>query len=361
MKVAIVYDRVNSWGGAERVLLALHKIWPEAPLYTAVYDPSKAAWAKVFKVIPSFLDKLPLARKRPDLYPWLMPLAFERFNLSMFDVVISITSAEAKGIITKPKTFHLCYCLTPPRYLWSGYASYCRNRILRFLSKPAVAYLRQWDRIACSRPDQYLAISNNVARRIKKYYHRDSKVIYPAINIGKWEASDLPSQDYYLLVSRLVYYKRIDIAVEAFNQLQKPLKIIGVGPDFKRLKKMANSNISFLGQLTDKELLGYYQRCLAVIFPQDEDFGLVPLEAQACGRPVIALRVGGALETVVERKTGVFFYPQTVKALEEVVLKFNSNLFDPKVCRDNALKFSEERFIKTIKSFIEEKWRNFQS
>ncbi len=179
MRIALVYDRINKFGGAERVLLALHEIWPDAPLFTSVYHPQRASWADGFKVIPSFLNKLPLARSRHEILPWLMPLAFESFEFDEFDVVISITSEFAKGIITKPHTFHLCYCLTPTRYLWSGYEDYFQNRAFKFFSQPVVSYLRTWDKIASQRPDEYLAISQEVKKRIKKYYDRDSAVIYP--------------------------------------------------------------------------------------------------------------------------------------------------------------------------------------
>lgn len=357
MKVALVYDRVNSWGGAERVLLALHKIWPEAPLFTAVYDPQGASWAKVFKVIPSFINRFPFAPKSHEIYPWLTPLAFECFDFSDFEVVVSVTSADAKGIITKPKTLHVCYCLTPTRYLWSGYENYFRNTIFKILTKPVVRHLRNWDVPASQRPDEFISISQNVARRVKKYYHRDSVVIYPPVDVLKWKPTKTNQEDYFLLVSRLVYYKRADIAIEAFNQLGLPLKIVGTGSDCQRLKKMAKNNISFLGQLTDKELLGYYQGCQAVVFPQEEDFGLVPLEAQACGRPVIALKAGGVLETVVEGKTGVFFYPQTAAALKEAVLNFGTRRFAAEDCQENARRFREEIFIKDFQDFVSQLWK----
>ncbi|HUS59878.1 MAG TPA: glycosyltransferase [Nevskiaceae bacterium] len=362
MKVALVYDRVNKWGGAERVLLALHQIWPEAPLFTAVYNPKTALWAKKFRVIPSFLNKLPLAKKHHEIYPWLTPLAFESFNFDPpaggYDVVISVTSAEAKGIVTKPQTLHFCYCLTPTRYLWSDYEDYFQNKTLRFLTKPIVAYLRRWDKIASQRPDVYLAISKNVQKRIKKYYRRDSKVIYPPVETEKWRPGiDGKPADFFLVVSRLVAYKKVDLVVRVFNQLGLPLKIVGVGQQAKKLKKMAKKNVQFLGQLTDAQLLGYYQKCRAVIFPQVEDFGLVPLEAQSCGRPVIAYRNGGVLETVIEGKTGLFFEKQSEKELIGAIKKFKNLKFDPKECRTNALRFSQEEFVKRMKRLVEEKWQ----
>jgi len=378
MKVAFVYDRVNKWGGAERVLLGLHELFPDAPLYTAVYHPQMAPWAKEFKVIPSFLNKFPLAKSRHEAYPHLMPLAFESFDFSGYDVVLSITSEAAKGIITKPETLHLCYCLTPTRYLWSGYQEYFQNKAFRFLTKPIVLYLRSWDKIAAQRPDVYLTISENVKKRINKYYSRNSEVIYPPVDLKKFQIlpqSGIPlrgtnskfqtnskfkiqNSKFFLVVSRLDFgYKKVDLAIEAFNQLGLPLKIIGTGTQMRNLKRKAKKNIEFLGQLTDKELLGYYGRCQAVIFPQEEDFGLVPLEAQACGKPVIAYRGGGALETVREGPTGVFFSPQTAEALVKTVANFRPEKFDPDDCRRNTKRFSQERFKKKIKRLIEKEWK----
>lgn len=360
MKVALVYDRVNKWGGAERVLLALHEIWPEAPLYTAVYHPQTAPWANVFKVIPSFLQKFPLAQAHHEFYPWLMPLAFESFNFDEYDVVISVTSEAAKGILTKPRTLHLCYCLTPTRYLWSGYEEYFASKWFRLFTKPMVGYLRNWDKIAAQRPDGYLAISQTVRERIKKYYGRESEVIYPPVNTDKFKVQNAKfkvKEDFYLVVSRLVKYKKIDLAVEAFNQLGWNLKIAGTGGELKKLQAEAGKNIQFLGQLTDEALLGYYQNCQGVIFPGEEDFGLVPLEAQAAGKPVIAFARGGALETVIDGKTGLFFNRQTPQALIDILKKFKSRKFKAEDCRAQAEKFNQSRFTREFKSTVERKWQ----
>jgi len=372
MKVALIYDRVNKWGGAERLLLALHQIWPEAPLYTAVYNPQTAPWAKNFKIIPSFLNKFPLAKQHHEAYPWLMPLAFESFNFDDFDLVISVTSEAAKGIITKPGTLHICYCLTPTRYLWSGYQDYFQNEVFRLLAKPIIDYLRYWDKIAAQRPDVFIAISKNVRQRIKRYYERDSELIYPPIDTNKFQIPNskfqinpkfkIQNPKFFLIVSRLDFgYKKVDLAIEAFNKLGLPLKIVGTGREYKRLRRMAKKNIEFLGQLTDQQLLVYYQKSRAVIYPQEEDFGLVPLEAQGCGRPVIAFRGGGALETVIENITGLFFQPQTAEALIEAVKRFEKMRFDPAECRKNAQKFNQTNFEKKIKRIIEEKWQNFRN
>lgn len=354
MKVALVYDRVNKWGGAERVLLALHQIWPEAPLYTSVYDPEGAPWAKVFPIRTSFLQKFPLAQKSHESYPLLMPFAFESFDFADFDMVISVTSEAAKGIITKPKTFHLCYCLTPTRYLWSGYDSYFPSRLKRLISKPLVSYLRRWDKIASQGPDEYFAISETVKRRIKNYYGRESQVIYPPLDITKFklESEKLKvksGERFFLVVGRLVSYKKVDLVVKALNTLGYQLKIIGTGSEAGRLKRIARDNIEFLGNLTDEELLSYYQRCSAVIFPQEEDFGLVPLEAQACGKPVIAFAKGGASETIIKGVTGEFFYSQTAEELIKVLKRFRPEKYLPERCCRQAQKFSLDKFLKIFK------------
>ncbi|RJQ37943.1 glycosyltransferase family 4 protein [Candidatus Microgenomates bacterium] len=362
LHVALVYDRVNKWGGAERVLLALHKIFPNAPLYTSVYNKEKAPWAKVFDVRTSFLQNFPYASSSHELYALLMPFAFESFSFDEFDLVISVTSEAAKGIITKPGTFHLCYCLTPTRYLWSGYNDYFKNPVLRFLSKLAVMYLRAWDKIASQRPDSFIAISKEVQKRIKKYYERESIVIYPSVEIvanaqfkdkKKLNANLLDARrlPYFLIVSRLVGYKKIDLAVKAFNKLGFPLKIIGTGVQANKLKKRAKANIEFLGNLTDEELISYYENCIALVFPGEEDFGLTVLEAQSFGKPVIAFKAGGAIETVIEGKTGEFFHKQDSNYLIEILKKFDRNNYKMEESIKNAQNFSYERFEKEFIDF----------
>lgn len=348
--------------------MALHKIWPSAPLYTSVYDPQGAPWAKNFKVIPSFLQKLAFARKRHELYPWLMPLVFESFNFNDFEVVISVTSAEAKGVITQPQTFHLCYCLTPTRYLWSSYKDYLGNPrygilnpIIKPLMKPMLKKLKEWDRVAAQRPDCYFAISKTVQKRIAKYYHRKADLIYPPLDGEKFKPSFSSEKDYFLLVARLVPYKKVELAVKAFNKLKLPLKIIGAGTERKILEKKARANIEFLGQkLTDAQLISYYQNCSALIFTAKEDLGLVALEAQACGRPVIGYKKGGVEETVIEGKTGLLFSPQTSEALIKAIGRFKKQKFDRRNCRENALKFKEENFLKKFKFLVEDRWRQYQ-
>jgi glycosyltransferase involved in cell wall biosynthesis len=356
MKVALVYDRVNKWGGAERVLLALHKMFPQAPLFTSVYNQEKAPWARVFKIKTSFLQNFPKAKTAHELYAFLMPLAFESFNFDDYNLVISVTSEAAKGIITKPKTKHICYCLTPTRYLWSGYNDYFKSSLFKLLSKPAVSYLRSWDKIAAQRPDEYIAISTEVQKRIKKYYGRDSEIIYPPSEManGKWQmANSDKTGDYFLIVSRLTnFYKRVDIAIKACNELKLPLKIVGSGLDEEKLRRIAGSTVEFLSNLTDDQLSGYYKNCRALIFPAREDFGLAMVEAQSFGRPVIAFRGGGALDIVREGVTGTFFDQQTPESLKQVLKSFNDKSYNTLLCRENSERFTFTQFEKDFKSFL---------
>lgn len=354
MKVALVYDRVNKWGGAERVLLTLHEMFPEAPLYTSVYNQKTAGWAKVFpKVYTSFLQEFLLARRHHEWFAALMPLAFEQFDFRDYDLVISVTSEFAKNIITLPKTRHICYCLTPTRYLWSGYEDYFKKFALRFVVKPVVDYLRKVDRIAAQRPDEIIAISTEVQRRIKKYYGRGASIIYPSVHfknsfLGE-PASRLASHSFFenapfLIVSRLVPYKKLDLAIRAFNKNGLPLLIVGAGSEERRLKKIAKDNIKFTGYVSDRKLIGYYQSCKAVIFPQEEDFGLVAVEALSFGKPVIAFKAGGALDIVMENKNGLFFEKQTVESLNDAIKRFAKMKWYSDIIVSTSSRFSKDRF-----------------
>lgn len=358
MKVAIVYDRVNKWGGAERVLLALHELFPEAPLYTSVYYKKGAKWAKVFKVKTSFLQKFPLASRYHELYPALMPAVFESFTFDKYDLVISVTSESAKGIIVGPKTLHICYCLTPTRYLWSGYEDYFQNQLLRIVSKPVIFYLRYWDKIAAKKPDIFIAISHEVKERIKTYYKRDSLVIYPPLTLASSSkektANRYGKNSYFLVVSRLIPFKKIDIVIQACTTLKIPLKIVGIGSHETELRALAGDTVEFLGNLTDKDLMKYYKGCYGVIIPAHEDFGLVALEAQSFGKPVLAYKAGGSLETVIPGKTGDFFYPLTEKALSKKLREFQKKYFSPKECIKQAKRFTKEQFKKQLLAIIKE-------
>jgi len=373
MKIALIYDRVNKFGGAERVLLALHQLWPQAPLYTAVYNPPTAPWAKTFDVRPSFLQKFPLAKTHHELYPWLTPLAFESFKLDDYDVVISITSAEAKAVITQPSTLHICYCLTPTRYLWSHHQQYIDSpglgawsQLGRQVFKLTQNKLKQLDLHLASRPDKYLAISKTVQARIKKYYRRSSAVIYPPVDFAKFSQPStikyqLPATNYFLLVSRLNSYKQIGLAISAFNQLNQNLVIVGTGREQGRLKQLAGPFIHFTGSLKDDQLVKLYQRSQALIMPQLEDFGIVALEAQAAGKPVIALHAGGALETIISKQTGLFFKSSTVDSLIQAVKQFKSRSWDKQTIQAQAKKFDKKIFQQQFKNYLEKQWQKHQS
>lgn len=381
MEIAFVYDRVNKFGGAERVLCALHEIWPCAPLYTAVYDKEKASWADVFSVKTSFLRFFPFLQSRHEVLSLITPYAFESFNFENYDVVLSVTSADAKAIVTKPHTLHICYLLTPTRYLWSGYNIYLRepgvgflNPIARSFMKLFFTRLRHWDFTASFRPDVYIAISRHVARRIKTYYKKDSYLVYPPVETEKFlphherssscevassnkASSEAERSNYYLIVSRLVPYKRIDYVIKVFNKLGLKLKIIGRGVDGQRLRNLALGNIEFLGgDLTDEKLCCYYQNCKALIFPGREDFGLTAVEAQSCGKPVLAYSKGGVSESMVPGVTGELYDNVSEESFLYALKRFEKKHFSPSKCRKNAERFSKARFKREVKSMVESLW-----
>lgn len=356
MKVAIVYDRVNKMGGAERVLLALHTLYPKAPLFTAVYDKRGAPWASVFQVHPSFLQRVPFARTHHEFFAWLTPVAFWLFDFRGFDVVISVTSAEAKNIRVPKKSLHICYCLTPTRYLWSGYGEYTRNwTIQTFFFRLWLPVLRLLDRVAARRPNSYIAISNHVKERIRTYYHRTADaIIYPPVRTDIFTPLPHSKQEsYYLLVSRLVAYKRPDIVVDACEQLHVPLLVIGTGSELPHLQKRASPTTRFIDRnLTDEEMLQYYQNCRAFLFAGDEDFGIVAGEAQAAGKAVIAYKKSGVAEIVLDGKTGVLFDEQSVPGLVAAIQRFETMHIAPGACRIRAKQFSTERFLKEMAIYI---------
>ncbi len=358
-KVAFVYDRVNKFGGAERVLLSLHQLFPEAPIYTLVHQPQSSLWAKDIQVIPTFLNHISYFRDRHELLAPLAPLAFETLNFDIYDLVISITSESAKSIITKPHTLHLCYCLTPTRYLWSGRVEYRQNPNLGIISPLVknilhknIKYFQNRDLILSHRPDYYFSISKETQKRVKKYYHQDSDIVYPPIDYNFWSDPKSHSQkikNSYLVVSRLVPYKKVDLVIKAFTKLRdKKLIVVGTGSQLPHLKSLATPNIQFLGGITDLKLRSLYSQSQAVIFPQQEDFGLVPLEAQACGTPILAFNKGGAKETVIAGKTGLFFDQQTPDSIIGVINQFEhkNHQITANRCRTNAQKFSQASFQK---------------
>ncbi|HET7098912.1 MAG TPA: glycosyltransferase [Patescibacteria group bacterium] len=352
-KVALVYDRVNKWGGAERVLLTLHEMFPQAPLYTSVYNPKKAPWAKVFpKVHSSFLQKVPLLNKYHELLGWLTPLAFERFNFDEYDLVITVTSEAAKNIKTNNKTKHICYCLTPTRYLWSGYEFYLTNppkifKIFPFyklVSKPFLWFAKKMDLKGASRPDVFIAISSEVKRRIKKYYKKESEIIFPPVSFLRKNKVLNKNREHFLIHGRFEPYKRLDLVIDTFNELNLPLIVSGGGSEFDVQRKRAKNNIKFVKSPNDIELSLIYSKSKALIMPQEEDFGIVSIEAQSYGVPVIAYAKGGALDTVIDGRTGVLFKHQSKKSLMRAVEKFDRITFRSELLTKNVQKFSKEVF-----------------
>lgn len=353
MKVALVYDRVNKWGGAERVLLALHELFPEAPLFTSVYNRETAGWASVFNVKTSFLQNIPFAKNNHEYLAPLMPLAFENFDLQNYDLVISISSEAGKGVITNEKQKHIAYCLTPTRYLWSGHKNYFEPGIKTKLASPLISYLRAWDKVAAQRADQMISISTEVKSRVTKYYDRSSEIIFPPVETDIFAM--LPRKNrkkHYLLVSRLVKYKKVDLAIRAFNKLNYPLVIVGTGREEAKLKKLAKKNIIFAGVVDDKKLAHLYSDAIALVFPQEEDFGIVAVEAQATGIPVIAFGRGGALDTVIPGETGIFFRKQKSYHLIEAVSQLDKIKFNRENIVEHAKTFSREVFLKKFSYYI---------
>lgn len=365
MRVALVYDRVNKWGGAERVLSSLHAIWPEAPLFTAVYDRAGAPWADSFDVRPSFLQRIPFAKAFHESLPLLTPMAFEAFSFDAYDVVISVTSAEAKSIITKPSTMHVSYCLTPTRYLWSANKQYEHNPGMGVFSAPASWGLRAfgdtvrgWDLVSASRPDYYIAISNRVKERINTYYHRAvTDVIPPPVDLQffKKGGKNASTDGYFLTVARLVGYKKIDLIIDAFNILGLPLVVIGDGRQKRELKKRAGKNIRIIDRhLTDSELVLYYEGCRAFVYAADEDFGLAPAEAQAMGKPVIAYTRSAVSEFVKDTVSGVLFDEQTVDSLIRAVRRFATHTFRAESCRKHVARYTKKVFETSMRTKIED-------
>ncbi len=351
-KVAIVTDWLTNYAGAERVTSAIAEIFPDAPIYTSVYNREKMREFKSRDVRQSFIGRLPFASSKHQMYISLMPYAFEGMDLDEYDIVISSSHACAKGIITSPSTVHVCYCHSPTRYVWDGCHSYVKSYgwyrwPFKWIMDFMLSGLRRWDRAAADRVDHFVANSKYVARRIKKYYGRESEVVYPPVSIDKFKTSSEFGQ-YYLAVGRLIPYKRFDLLVDTFNVLGLPLYIVGDGKEFATLKAKAKSNVKMLGFVSEEELEGYYANAKAFLFPQREDFGITAIEAMSAGKPVIAYGEGGALETVVDGKTGVLFEEQSIKSLSEAVSKceklIEKGKFDPKVIRKHAEGFSKDRF-----------------
>lgn len=358
MKIAVVYDDLIQFGGAERLLLAVHELWPNAPIYTSYASHEWLSRCKKEGIIlkTSFMQHLPFKKKLNRIYAPLLfyCLAFEGFNFDEYDIVLSLSSRFAHGVITKPKTVHICYMNTPGRMFWNP-SEYFKstNKLLTFLIQPFLSHLRIWDYTAAQRVNYFIANSKTPGERIKKYYQKEAMAVYPFVDDKFLNNSvSIKNNKYYLIISRLVPWKRIDIAIEAFNRLNIPLKIIGSGSDSNRLKNLANKNIEFLGYVDEEQKMKYISECTALIQPQNEDFGITPLEAMAFGKPVIAYGCGGALETVIQGVTGEFLYYQTVGDVIKTVESFNYAKYNLDDCRNQALKFTKKKFKNEIKNFV---------
>jgi glycosyltransferase involved in cell wall biosynthesis len=364
-RIAIVHDWMVSPGGAEKVVLELHKLWPEAPIYTAAYSPEKFPEFAEADVRTTWLNRIDLAKRKHQLFSLPRAWAFKSLNLSDYDIVISSSSAESKYVRTGPKTLHICYCYTPIRYYWSDYDWYRQhppfgklNGVAKFMLPGLIGPLRRQDYAAAQKVDRFIGISKAVQERIKRYYKRDSELVYPPVRTDMIKPSTHQGS-YYLMLGRQVAYKRLDLAVDAFNELGLPLKVAGTGEELSVQKPRSKGNIEYLGRVSDEELPELLAGAKAFIFPPEEDFGIAPVEAMAAGRPVIAYGVGGAAETVVEGKTGVFFHEQTPEALIEAVKRFEGMKWDHGAIRAQAEKFSEEAFRRKMGGFVEEAWAEF--
>ncbi len=368
MKIAIIHDWLVTMRGGEKVLEAVCEVYPAADLYTIYCDKNQISQKiRNMNIIPSFIQRLPFANRNFRLYLPLFPLAVEKFNLKSYDLIISISHCVAKGAIPANGAFHVCFCNAPMRYVWDFQDEYLgklkSNWFTGRLVEPLIKYLKNWDVRTCPRVHAFIANSRNIAGKIKKYYQRDASVIYPFVDTDFLNLGEEPkTEDYFLVVSSLVPYKRVDMAIEAFNKTGYKLKIVGDGPLRNSLEKKASSNIEFLGWVDQDSLKNLYQNCSAFIFNQDEDFGISALEAQACGKPVIAYAKGGALETVVDKVTGVFFKEQTPDSLIKALQEFKEWSFNSAVIRANALEFNtKDSFKKNITQFINEAQEKFSA
>lgn len=363
MKIAIVTDWLTNYGGAESVISAFHDLFPDAPIYTTMYKPEKMReLGKLKQVKTSFLQKIPGVKHQWML--GLMPMAVEMMDLDEFDVVLSSCHSVSKGVITKPETLHISYCHTPMRYAWESWDFETRlqkfPKMLHPIIRRQIKKIRRWDKAAAQRVDEYIANSNYIKGKIKEHYERKADVIYPPVHCETFEPVEKPKADFYFSAGRLIPYKKFDLLVKAFNKSGKKLVIAGTGPELEKLRKMAKENVEVLGYVKDKKLKELYANCKGFLFPQMEDAGIVPLEAMASGRPVIAYNKGGSLDTMIDGKTGVFFEKQTVESLNKAIEKFESMKFDSKAIRKHAEKYDVEIFKERIRDYVERKYEGFR-
>jgi glycosyltransferase involved in cell wall biosynthesis len=353
MRVAIIHYWFVGMRGGEKVVEALCEIFPQADIFTHVYVPAMVSERiRRHRIIPTFINSLPRAASMYKTYLPLMPLALEQCDLRGYDLIISSESGPAKGVVASPDALHVCYCHTPMRYIWNMYHEYRggAGRLTRLMMPTLAHYLRAWDVTTAARVDAFIANSVTVSKRIQRYYGRTSTVVYPPVDTAAFTLS-APSEidDFYLLAGELVAYKRPDLAVEAFNKSGQKLVVIGGGEMLERLRKFAGPTVRVLGQQPFEILRQHLSRCRALVFPGEEDFGIVPVEAMASGRPVIAFAKGGALETVVDGKTGVFFHEQTCESLLSAIRKAEHIAFDSIAISEHAKKFDRQNFLHSMK------------
>jgi glycosyltransferase involved in cell wall biosynthesis len=369
MKKALVHDWYYTNGGAEKVSTSISNIWNDLEHFALIdflSEVDRKIILKGKKARTSFIQKLPTAKKNHRKFLQLFPMAIEQFDLGEYNVVISSSSSIAKGVLTNQDQLHICYCHSPMRYAWDLHFEYLKDKNLTYgfkawYAKKVLHKMRIWDVVSSNRVDFFVANSHYIAKRIKKIYNRHSTVIYPPVDVNKYTLKK-EKKEYFLTASRLVPYKKIHLIAEAFNQMpSKELIIVGDGPDFKKIKNVAKDNINVLGRVKDSALVELMQNAKAFIFAAKEDFGILPVEAQSCGTPVIGYKKGGLLETVIENKTGVFFENQTSLDIKKAVIAFESLDFDATKIRQNAERFSSQRFEKEFKAFVEKKIIEFNS
>lgn len=357
MSLALVHDWLNQVGGAEDVLVELVKLFPGAPVYTSIFAPDKMpASMREWDIRTNWLDRLPGIHDHHQSYLPLYPLGFARTDLRAYDLVISNKSGFCHGVQVRPGVAHICYCLAPTRYVWAPDAYLEREgqgRMAEPALRPLLAVLRRWDWAAAQRVTHFIAISTEIRERIRRFYHRDSSLIFPPVDVERFRPNGRPPEPFFLVLSRLIPYKRIDLAVRACTQLGIKLLVAGDGRDRPALEALAGPTVEFLGRVSDADAEELMARCQALLFPGLEDFGITPLQAQAAGRPVIAFGAGGALDTVVPGQTGELFFSQSVEALAAALARFSPDLFDPSRCRAHAERFAVPRFRNELLAFVE--------
>ncbi len=355
--LAIIHDWLNQIGGAEDVLAQMHAMYPDAPIYTSIYAPEKMPAAmRNWDIRTLWMDQLPGIHDHHQPYLPLYPLAFGRLDLTAYDVVLSNKSGFCHGVQVRPDAWHIDYCLTPTRYVWMPDAYLQREgfgKAVEWGMKPLTAWLRRWDYNAAQRVTHFIAISTEVQQRIRRYYHRESTIIFPPVDTDRFRPNGQPPEPFFLVLGRLIPYKRIDLAVQACNQVGCRLIVAGDGRDRAALEALAGPTIEFRGRVSDEEAADLMARCQAFIFPGLEDFGITPLQAQAAGRPVIAYGAGGVLDTVIPGETGELFPEQTVEALAQALASFDPTRYDPAACRANAERFSNERFRRELGEYVQ--------